>query len=65
LSVWELQWRAERRLFAYSRHPYLDAVYTQIIQFWVMGHDIYLSFLEYMDREELLLALLRNSRKDP
>jgi hypothetical protein len=30
-----------------------------------MGHDIYLSFLEYMDREELLLALLRNSRKDP
>lgn len=30
-----------------------------------MGHDIYLSFLGYMDWEELLLALLRNSRKDP
>jgi hypothetical protein len=44
-------------LFAYSRHPYLDAVCTQIIQFCVMDHDIYLSFLEYMDWEELLLAL--------
>lgn len=60
-----LERNAERRLFAYSRHPYLDAVCTQIIQIWVMGHDIYLSFLEYMDWEELLRALLRNSRKDP
>ena len=41
--------RAKRGLFAYSRHPYPEAVCTQSIQFWVMGHDIYLSFLKYMD----------------